>query len=70
VKTGIQTCPCESRELIPCPESSNVILNLFQDQGLRFQGLLFRDSESILKQVQHRVQNERGRDKFFFLIKF
>jgi hypothetical protein len=25
----------------PCPESSHVILNSFQDQGLRFQGLIY-----------------------------
>jgi hypothetical protein len=26
----------------PCPETSNVILNLFQDQGLRFQHLIHK----------------------------
>lgn len=29
----------------PCPESSNAILNLFQDEDLRFQGLDFGDDE-------------------------
>ena len=32
----------------PCPETSNAILNLVQDQGLRFQGLLLRDAETSL----------------------
>jgi hypothetical protein len=36
----------------PGPETGNVILNLFQDHGLRFEDLLF--------EILNQVQNDRG----------
>ena len=51
----------EASKILKQDSGLNVTLNhaLNQVQGLRFQGLVSRDSEPILKYVQHKVQNDR-----------